>query len=47
VRNGNTFGGDAQWGKVGPTTLGVFASAIRPNPTADPRRILPSGKRPG
>jgi hypothetical protein len=32
MRNGNTFGGDAQWGKVGPTTLGAFASAIRPNP---------------
>jgi hypothetical protein len=32
VRNGNTFGGDAQWGKVGPTTLGAFVSAIRPNP---------------
>jgi len=33
VRNGNTFGGDKQWGKVGPTTLGAFASPIRPNPS--------------
>ena len=32
VRNGNTFGGDKQYGKVGPTTLGAFAGAIRPNP---------------
>jgi hypothetical protein len=32
VRNGNTFGGDQQYGTVGPTTLGAFASAIRPNP---------------
>ena len=32
MRNGNTFGGDAQYGKVGPSTIGAFASAIRPNP---------------
>jgi hypothetical protein len=32
MRNGNTFGGDQQYGTVGPTTLGAFASAIRPNP---------------
>jgi hypothetical protein len=32
MRNGNTFGGDQQYGQVGPTTLGAFASAIRPNP---------------
>ena len=32
VRNGNTFGGDAQYGSVGPGTLGAFASAIQPNP---------------
>ncbi|HLK72658.1 MAG TPA: hypothetical protein VKU77_03310 [Streptosporangiaceae bacterium] len=32
VRNGNTFGGDKQWGSVGPTTLGAFASAVQPNP---------------
>ena len=32
VRNGNTFGGDRQYGTVGPTTLGAFASAVRPHP---------------
>ncbi len=32
MRNGNTFGGDQQYGKVGPRTLSVFASAILPNP---------------
>jgi hypothetical protein len=32
MRNGNTFGGDAQYGKVGPTTLGAFAGPVRPNP---------------
>jgi hypothetical protein len=32
VRNGNTFGGDRQYGSVGPSTLGAFASAVRPNP---------------
>ncbi|HLH59765.1 MAG TPA: hypothetical protein VKV33_11510, partial [Streptosporangiaceae bacterium] len=32
VRNGNTFGGDAQYGSVGPGTLGAFAGPIRPNP---------------
>ena len=32
MRNGNTFGGDQQYGQVGPTTLGAFASAVRPNP---------------
>ena len=32
MRNGNTFGGDKQYGKVGPSTLGAFASAILPNP---------------
>jgi hypothetical protein len=32
VRNGNTLGGDKQYGKVGLKTLGAFASAIRPNP---------------
>jgi hypothetical protein len=32
VRNGNTFGGDKQYGSVGPTTLGAFASAVQPNP---------------
>jgi len=32
MRNGNTFGGVAQYGTVNPGTLGAFASAIRPNP---------------
>jgi hypothetical protein len=32
MRNGNTFGGDAQYGSVGQGTLGAFASAIQPNP---------------
>jgi hypothetical protein len=32
MRNGNNFGGDAQYGSVGPTTLGAFAGPILPNP---------------
>jgi hypothetical protein len=32
MRNGSTFGGDAQYGKVGPGTVGAFAGAVRPNP---------------
>ena len=32
MRNGNTFGGDRQWGRVGPRTLGAFTSRIRPTP---------------
>jgi len=32
MRNGNTFGGDAQYGSVGPGTIGAFAGPIRPNP---------------
>jgi len=32
MRNGNTFGGDAQYGVVGPDTLGAFAGPVRPNP---------------
>jgi len=32
MRNGNTFGGDAQYGSVGPNTIGAFAGPIRPNP---------------
>jgi len=32
MRNGNTFGADAQYGSVGPTTLGAFAGPIRRNP---------------
>jgi hypothetical protein len=32
MRNGNTFGGDAQYGAVGPDTIGAFAGPIRSNP---------------
>jgi hypothetical protein len=32
MRNGNTFGGDAQYGSVGPSTLGAFAGPVLPNP---------------
>jgi hypothetical protein len=32
MRNGNTFGGDAQYGSVGPGTLGAFAGPILRNP---------------
>jgi hypothetical protein len=32
MRNGNTFGGDAQYGAVGPGTLGAFASPVLGNP---------------
>ena len=32
MKNGNSFGGTAQYGSVGPKTLGAFASAIRANP---------------
>ena len=32
MRNGNTFGRDAQYGSVGPGTLGAFAGPIRRNP---------------
>jgi hypothetical protein len=32
MRNGNTFGGDAQYGAVGPGTIGAFAGPIRSNP---------------
>ena len=32
MRNGNAFGGDAQYGAVGPDTLGAFAGPIRSNP---------------
>jgi hypothetical protein len=30
--NGRTFGRDAQYGSVGPDTLGAFAGRVRPNP---------------
>ncbi len=32
MTNGSTFGGDGQYGKVGPSTIGAFASPIMPNP---------------
>ena len=32
MRNGNTFGGDAQYGAVGPGTIGAFAGPVRSNP---------------
>ncbi len=33
MQNGNTFGKDAQYGSVGPATLGAFAGPIRANPS--------------
>jgi hypothetical protein len=32
MHNGSTFGRDAQYGLVGPGTIGAFAGPIRPNP---------------
>ncbi len=32
MRNGSTFGGDKQYGSVGPNTIGAFAGPVRPNP---------------
>jgi hypothetical protein len=32
MRNGNTFGGIGQYGKVGPGSIGAFVSKIRSNP---------------
>lgn len=32
MRNGNTFGQDAQYGKVGPGTLGAFVGPVMSNP---------------
>ncbi len=32
MTNGNTFGGDAQYGSIGPNTIGAFASRIQRNP---------------
>ena len=32
MHNGNTFGGDAQYGSVHPGTIGAFAGPIRTNP---------------
>jgi hypothetical protein len=34
MSNGNRFRRDAQYGKVGPGTLGAFAGPIRPNPAS-------------
>jgi hypothetical protein len=36
-RTGNSFGGDAQWGTVTPTSIGAFQSAIQPNPSCSGR----------
>jgi hypothetical protein len=33
MRNGNTFGGNRQWGRVGPRTQGAFTSRIRSTPS--------------
>jgi hypothetical protein len=33
MQNGKTFGGDAEYGKVGPDTIGAFQGPVRPNPT--------------
>jgi hypothetical protein len=33
MHNGSTFGRDAQYGSVGPGTIGAFAGPIRPNPS--------------
>jgi hypothetical protein len=33
MRNGNTFGGVRQYGRVGPDTIGAFVSKIRPTPS--------------
>jgi hypothetical protein len=32
MRNGNTFGQDAQYGSVGPGTIGAFVGPVRRNP---------------
>ncbi len=37
-RTGDSFGGDAQWGSVTPTSIGAFQSAIQPNPGCFSRR---------
>jgi hypothetical protein len=33
MRNGNRFGGDAQYGRVGPGTIGAFTGPVRRNPS--------------
>ena len=37
-RTGNSFGGDAQWGSVTPTSIGAFQSAILPSPSCYSQR---------
>ena len=32
MHNGAAFGGDRQYGKVGPGTIGAFVGALRKNP---------------
>jgi hypothetical protein len=32
MTNGSTFGGDLQYGNVGPGTIGAFAGHLRSNP---------------
>src|SRR5262249_3920532 len=39
MRNGNTFGGDAQYGSAGPVTLGAF----EPQKGSEPRAIVSRG----
>jgi len=46
VRRGNTFGGEAQYGVVDPTTMGGFASEIMRNPSCRPAGT-PRYGRPG
>ena len=33
MNNGRSFGGDKQYGKVGPGTMGAFAGRVRPQPS--------------
>jgi hypothetical protein len=33
MQNGRTFGGDAEYGKVAPNTIGAFQGPVRQNPT--------------
>ena len=37
-RTGQSFGRDAQWGSVTPTSIGAFQSAILPNPSCFSQR---------
>ena len=45
MRNGNTFGGDQQYGQVGPTTLGASPAPSAPIPTADRGRQIDQVRR--